>query len=205
MRRLLVALAVRARRARRQRGAAIGNRRAAPRSPPQPRLRRPRRRIASARSPPPPPRRRRRPRRGPARMGVMSGGSSLVRNPSGRRSWASTGRRSASVSTACTAGARAHGCVDAADAGMGMRAAHEGRLQHAGRAQVVDETAGAGEQRPVFDPRDGFADRAALLHAVPLVLVLGRGGMLGAGEARTFLTRDVCRSLGRVGKRAPLP
>ena len=29
--------------------------------------------------------------------------------------------------------------------------------------------------------------------------------MLGAGEARTFLTRDVCRSLGRVGKRAPLP
>ena len=29
--------------------------------------------------------------------------------------------------------------------------------------------------------------------------------MLGAGEARTFLTRDVCQSLGRVGKGAPLP
>ena len=49
---------------------------------------------------------------------------------------------SASVSTACTpACARAARCVDAADARVGVRAAHECRLQHAGKSQVVDETA----------------------------------------------------------------
>ena len=55
--------------------------------------------------------------------------------------------------------------ADGADAGMGMGAAHKGRLQHAGKPQVVDEPARTGEQRPIFNPRDGYADRAALLHA----------------------------------------
>src|SRR5580704_4275214 len=48
---------------------------------------------------------------------------------------------------------------------MGMGAAHKGRLQHVGKPQVIYEPAGTGEQRLIFNPRDGFADRAALLHA----------------------------------------
>ena len=63
------------------------------------------------------------------------------------------------MSTACTPGMVARGLrVDAADGGVGVRAAHEGRLQHVGKAQVVDEAAGAGQQREVLDPLDGMAD-----------------------------------------------
>ena len=56
--------------------------------------------------------------------------------------------RSAAVKTACTPGkARAARRVDAADARVRVRAAHEGRVQHAGQLDVVDEAAAAGEQR----------------------------------------------------------
>src|SRR5438445_265044 len=78
-------------------------------------------------------------------------------------------------------------CVDGADARMGVGAAHKSRLQHAGKPQVIYEPARSGEQRPIFDPPDGFADRAALLHAVASGYSLSvRGGMLGAGEARSL-------------------
>ena len=40
--------------------------------------------------------------------------------------------------------------VDAADTGMGMRAAHEAGMQHAGQMQVIDEMPLPGEQRMVF-------------------------------------------------------
>jgi hypothetical protein len=56
-------------------------------------------------------------------------------------------------------------CLDGADAGMGMGAAHKGRLQHARKPEVIYEPAGTGEQRPIFNPPDGLTDRAALLHA----------------------------------------
>ena len=48
--------------------------------------------------------------------------------------------------------------VDAPDRGMRVRAAHEGRLQHARQPEVVDEAALALEQRLVFEPGDRAAD-----------------------------------------------
>src|SRR5271165_7248227 len=57
--------------------------------------------------------------------------------------------------------------IDAADAGMRVRTAHEGRLQHARKIQVVDEPAGACEQRTVLDPPDRFADIGRLVHVFP--------------------------------------
>jgi hypothetical protein len=41
---------------------------------------------------------------------------------------------------------------------MGVRAAHERRLQHVGKSQVADEAARASEQRTVLDPLDRLAD-----------------------------------------------
>jgi hypothetical protein len=41
---------------------------------------------------------------------------------------------------------------------MGMRAAHECRLQHTGKAQVIYEAARASEQRPILDPLDRLAN-----------------------------------------------
>jgi hypothetical protein len=54
--------------------------------------------------------------------------------------------------------------IDAADAGMRVRAAHEGCLQHAGQAQIPDEPAAAGEQRTVLDPPDRFPDICGFWH-----------------------------------------
>ncbi len=48
---------------------------------------------------------------------------------------------------------------------MGVRAAHECRFEHAGKAQVGDEAAIAGEQRAVLDPRDRGADASSFRHA----------------------------------------
>ena len=64
------------------------------------------------------------------------------------------------------AAARSAG-VDAADRGVGMRAAHECRLQRVGKAQVRDEAAGPREQGMVFEPFDGMADVFHVLHALP--------------------------------------
>ena len=50
--------------------------------------------------------------------------------------------------------------IDAPDRCMGMRAAHERRLQQAGHVNVVDEAAAAGEQCMVLQPRDAGTDQA---------------------------------------------
>ena len=47
--------------------------------------------------------------------------------------------------------------VDAADAGVAMGAADEGRVQRAGQAHVVDELTSPGEERGVFEARDPCA------------------------------------------------
>ena len=50
------------------------------------------------------------------------------------------------------------GFVDAADSGMGMRAAQHHRVQHAGQLDVVDIAAVAGEQRRVLLAQDSRAE-----------------------------------------------
>ena len=57
---------------------------------------------------------------------------------------------------------------------MGMRAAHERRLQHVGKAQIVDEAARAREQRAVFEPLDGVADVAGCCHGLHASLTAQR-------------------------------
>ncbi len=51
--------------------------------------------------------------------------------------------------------------IDAPDQRMRMRAAREGRRKHAGRGDVVNETALAGQQRAVLEARDPRTDRCA--------------------------------------------
>ena len=41
---------------------------------------------------------------------------------------------------------------------MGVRAAHEGRLQRVRKLQIVDEAAAALQQRQVLDPLDRLSD-----------------------------------------------
>ena len=66
---------------------------------------------------------------------------------------------SAAVYTACTPGsARAALGIDAADAGVRVRAAHERRVQRAGQVHVIDELPAPGEQHRVFKPRDARAE-----------------------------------------------
>jgi hypothetical protein len=64
------------------------------------------------------------------------------------------------------AGTRGRG-VDAADCSVRVRAAHECRLQHAGKGKIGDEAALAREQRPILEPPDGAADGFAFAHALP--------------------------------------
>src|SRR5262249_9127042 len=45
------------------------------------------------------------------------------------------------------------------DRGMGMRAAHECRMQHAGNGDIVDEAALARQERPVLEPGNALADQ----------------------------------------------
>ncbi len=60
--------------------------------------------------------------------------------------------------------------VDAADEGVGMRAAHKGRLQHAGKMNVVDETAMAAKEIGVFQAANVFAERLCAQDARPSAL-----------------------------------
>ncbi len=50
--------------------------------------------------------------------------------------------------------------VDPADRSVRMRAAHEGRVQHAGKRDVVDEAALADEQGAVLQPRNARSDQS---------------------------------------------
>ncbi len=84
----------------------------------------------------------------------------------------STGARSSSVSTATTPGiARAALGIDAADQRVRMRAAHEGRVQRAGRGNVIDETGAAGQQRKILEPRDPRSDQRAHWPSLEIALV----------------------------------
>ncbi len=72
------------------------------------------------------------------------------------------GRNSASVNTASTPGQRTRRSgVDFPHQGVGVGTAHERGMAHAGKADVVDEPAGAGQEGAVFQPRDIFSERAA--------------------------------------------
>jgi hypothetical protein len=51
-----------------------------------------------------------------------------------------------------------HRRINAANAGMGVRTAHERRFEHAGKFQVVDKTALTTQKRPVFEPQHVLAD-----------------------------------------------
>ena len=64
------------------------------------------------------------------------------------------------------AGTRGRG-VDATDCSVGVRAAHECRLEHAGKGKIGDEAALAREQRRILEPPDGAADGFAFAHALP--------------------------------------
>ena len=98
--------------------------------------------------------------------GVMSGGNCAVRNCSGRRSCGQErrkiGEREHRVDAGATRAPRASMPRIAAWAcGLRTKAAS----QHAGKVQVVDEAAAAGEQRAVLDPRDRGADASSFRHA----------------------------------------
>ena len=61
--------------------------------------------------------------------------------------------------------------IDAADQRVRMRAAHEGRVQRAGRGNVVDEPRAAVEQRKIFEPRDARSDLLAHWPSLEIALV----------------------------------
>ena len=65
--------------------------------------------------------------------------------------------------------------VDGADLGMGMRAAHECRLEHVGKAQIGDEAAGTREQGAIFKPLDGVADKTGCCHGLHASLTVAPG------------------------------
>ena len=71
--------------------------------------------------------------------------------------------------------------IDRADAGVRMRAAHEGRMQRARQLDVVDEARTAGEQSGVFDPRHPRAELPRAHGSGPRAPV---GGDI-AGDVRT--------------------
>ena len=68
------------------------------------------------------------------------------------------------VRTAMTPGSFSRGRgVDALDAGVGVRAAHEGHVGHAVELDVVDVGALAGDQARVLAAFDGLADELGWL------------------------------------------
>ena len=156
-----VELAPHRRRGRLDRLAAVRIRREARRSRPRPAPPRPRRRSGCRRGRARPPRRHRTPRRRRARTtNSRSSGVPELEWRSIRR-LARTGARSSSVSTAWTPGQRQRVArVDPRGSRMRMRAAHERRVQHAGKRDVVDEAALAGEQGAVLEARNARSDQS---------------------------------------------
>ena len=69
-------------------------------------------------------------------------------------------RASTPVMTSATPGSRLRGRdVDVAQAGVGVGAAHDRHVQHAGQLDVVDVGAEAGDQARVFAPAHRLADQ----------------------------------------------
>ena len=99
----------------------------------------------------------------------------------GSGSVASLPGMSAMVSTAWTPGmAQGRARIDRPDARMGMRAAHERRVQHARQLDVVDEARAAGEQGRIFDPRHAGAELPrAHVYAAPYMPAARAGGQAG--------------------------
>src|SRR6202044_333530 len=64
--------------------------------------------------------------------------------------------------------------VDGADCGMGMRAAHEARMQQAGQRDIVDKAGASLQQGLVLDPMNALSDqaRAFLCFAFPLLYLI---------------------------------
>src|SRR5579859_2229462 len=54
--------------------------------------------------------------------------------------------------------------VDTANAGMGVRAAHERGFEHTGKFQIIDKAALAADERAIFEPQHPFADGALRCH-----------------------------------------
>ncbi len=52
--------------------------------------------------------------------------------------------------------------IDAADEGMCVRTAHECGVPQAGKTDVVDETASAGQKVAIFEPCDVFPERTSV-------------------------------------------
>src|SRR3954454_8065741 len=65
--------------------------------------------------------------------------------------------------------------VDGTEFGMGMRAAHECRLEHVGKTQIGDEAAGTREQGTIFKPLDGVADKTGCCHGLHASLTVAPG------------------------------
>ena len=164
----LAAMRDAARRARAPRGSPTPP--AAARSRPRPARRRPRRDSACPRSPPPPPRRRTRPRPWPSTnwrdVGRQLRGAELQRDALLRQQRREIGEREHRMHAGQLAAPR---CVSMPRiSGMGVRAAHERRLQHVRKLQIVDEAAAALQQRQVLDPLDRLSDVSKLWQLAPL-------------------------------------
>jgi len=91
------------------------------------------------------------------------------------------------------------GCarIDAPDAGVRVRAAHEGRLQHAGKVEVVDETSAADQQSAIFEPLDRLADICGLFHAASPIRCSA------VAVARMSAPQQDTHEVSRVGARHP--
>ena len=89
--------------------------------------------------------------------------------------------------------------VDRADAGMGVRAAHEGRMQRARQLHVVDKARPPGEQSRIFDPWHAGAELPRAHDSSLRALVGGDiGGKTGGRSGNSS------RVPGRLGREAPL-
>ena len=61
--------------------------------------------------------------------------------------------------------------IDGADCGMGMRAAHEARMQQAGKHDIVDKAGASLQQGLILDPMNALSDQArAFFEFSPLSL-----------------------------------
>ena len=54
--------------------------------------------------------------------------------------------------------------VDTANCGMRVRTAHESRLKHARKFEIVDETAATSKERLILEPQHSFANCVSLHH-----------------------------------------
>ena len=110
-------------------------------------------------------------------------------NATTSRSVRRSGRRSASVRPPCTPGcARAAARIDAADGGVGVRAAQERRVQHPGHPDVVDEARPAHEQVEILHPGRALAECSGghggpRRRTMPNVRTSGRSGRSWARTA----------------------